>query len=119
VQDIDADYTVLAGQGVDGHLGNRRAIGEIEERPTLGPRPIPVDFRGRVEARGRERHARPIGIADKVFEGYLLRSNTNLAGEELDLVLSCLPAFGSKPGQTGLDFTTRIVGRHAVEVGAR
>ena len=120
VQDVGAQDPVLAGQRVDRHLGHRRAIGEIEERPAPPRPPVPLDLGRRVEARRRELHPRLIGRRHQ-------RRGTRRAAPPIATSPSTnrtslglgLPALGRErpqpPGQ-------RVAGglhRHAVQVAAR
>jgi len=50
VQDIDAQGAVLAGQGVDDHLGAGRAVGVVVERMAGVGGAVVVDLRGGVIA---------------------------------------------------------------------
>ena len=50
VKDVDAQQAVLAGEGVDGRLAQRGAVGEVVEGPATHHAGIVVELGGGVEA---------------------------------------------------------------------
>src|ERR1043166_5299141 len=94
----------------------------LSERPTSwkmsvrGLR-VPVDFWRAIEAGGRERDAREIGLLDQLGERHRTIANEHAVVAELDLVRLGLVFLRRKRNQPRLDRAGRILCRHAVDVG--
>ena len=119
MQDIGTQDAVLARQCVDHDFRTGCAIREIEERATLPRLPVPTDFRGGVEARGRQRNPTRKGHRGDFLEG--IGRTTDLHGiigkdhrRGIGLVFRGQPIRDACPD--------RIAGRldrHAVQIRAR
>ena len=117
VKDVGPVDLVFAGQRVDAHFGDRRAIGEVVEGPALARRAVPVDFRRLVEAGRREVHARGIGVVDEGVEGDAPVADPHHVGREDDLVVFHRIRLDGEVDEARLDLLGGVLRRHAVEVG--
>ncbi|KDB51037.1 hypothetical protein X805_33380 [Sphaerotilus natans subsp. natans DSM 6575] len=118
VQHVGAQQPPFAGQRVDDDLAERRAVGEVEERPALQPLAVPVQAGRGVEAVAPELDARGIGQRDQLGEGQRLRARRHLAAGELHRLGRHLPARRQEGRQAVADLARRVLRRLAVEVGA-
>ncbi len=119
VQDVGAQHPVLAGQGVDRHFGHRGPIGEIEERAALMTLTVVVDLGRSVEAGRRQRHALDVGHTAEQVEGVevLARMDPVFCEAHSRRIAGRRPCRHVR--QPSANGHGRVVGRHAVEVGAR
>jgi hypothetical protein len=85
VEDVDRGHLVLAGQRVDHHLAQRRAISEIEEGPAAMGGPVVIDVRRRVEAGRGQRDSGEMGAAAEIVEGAGLAARGDAVAGEGDL----------------------------------
>ena len=119
VQHVHPVDLVFAGQSVDRDFRNRRAIGEVIERPALPLCAVPVDVGRLVEAGGRELDPRLVGHLDEIPEGQELVADAHMVGNELHLFRRHREFFRRESDQPRLDLLRRIGRRHPVQVSAR
>ena len=119
VQDIGAQDAVFARQPVDHHLGDRGAIGEVEERPPLTAQPVPGKLGCRVKPRRRKRNPRHIGRRDDLGKAPALARCPHLPGVEDYLGRGAARARGDEVGQPAAQGLAGVLHRHAVHVCPR
>ncbi len=117
MEDVHPGDLVLAGEGVDRHLGGRGAVGVVEERPALVGGAVIVDLGGSVEARRRQRDAVQIGQLHQLGEGHAEVAHRDAVGGEGHLIGRGAERLGGEGDQAILDGVGGVEGRHAVEVG--
>ena len=77
MQDIGAQNAVFTGQSVHGDLGDRSAIGEVEERTAAALDPVPFDLGCFVEPGRRQADAALIGQRGGFGEAIAFFANRN------------------------------------------
>src|ERR1700727_3665231 len=96
MEHISAQDPHLAGQRVDSDLRAGRAISEVEERTSLRPETIPMDFRRLVIPRMRQLHARQSARLGELADAHGGVAGKDARVAELDRLWRNLPTLGGK-----------------------
>ena len=99
----DAENPVLAGQGVDHHLGAGCPVGEVEERAARGARPVPGNPGRLVVASLREVHPRLNATLGEIGEGEALVAGEDAVVAECDLLRGRPERLGGDRRHAALD----------------
>ncbi len=118
VEHVDPQYAVLARERIDHDLGDRRAVGEVQERTAAERGGVPADLRRAVEAGRGERHPRRMGRRRELGEGQDVMAGARLVPTEFDRLGCHAEALGGDHRKARLDVARRAHGRGAVEIGA-
>ncbi len=122
VQHVGAQQAPFAGQRVDHHFRDRRAVGEVVERAAMQPGLIPVQLGRGVEAVGPQLHARHVGQAHQLVERYaaltLLGPDLGVVVGEGDGLDGHVVVLRGEGGQALADLARGILRGLAVQVAA-
>ncbi len=118
VQHVGAQQAPFAGERVDHHFRDRRAISEVVERAAMQLALIPMQLGRGVETVGPQLHARHVGQAHQFVERHAARPDLDLVGHEGDGFGGHLVVLRSEGGQALADLARGVLRGLAVQVAA-